>query len=227
MKNLSKILWGIVLTAVGVVFALNAVGITDLPIFFDGWWTLFIIIPCLVGLIAEREKFGYLIGLLIGVFLLLGFQNIIPFDIWWKIALPAVVIMIGLRLILGGIFGSKSSKIIKEMNDEGKTLARGSATFSENNMNFDGQVFDGAYLNAAFGSIRCDLTRAIIPKDCVIKVSAVFGGIDIFLPDNISVKINSSSVFGGIEDKRIKDSEPCGITVYVTGSAVFGGVNIK
>lgn len=227
MKNLSKILWGIVLTAVGVVFALNAVGITDLPIFFDGWWTLFIIIPCLVGLIAEREKFGYLIGLLIGVFLLLGCQDIIPFDIWWKIALPVVVIMIGLRLILGGIFGSKSSKIIKEMNDEGKTLARGSATFSENNMNFDGQVFDGAYLNVAFGSIRCDLTRAIIPKDCVIKVSAVFGGIDILLPDNISVKINSNSVFGGIDDKRIKDSEPCGITVYVTGSAVFGGVDIK
>lgn len=227
MKNLSKILWGIVLTAAGVVFALNAVGITKASVFFDGWWTLFIIIPCLVGLIAEHEKFGYLIGLLVGVFLLLGCQDIISFDIWWKIALPVVFIMIGIRLIFGGFFGSKSSKIIKEMNDEGKTLARGSATFSENNMNFDGQVFDGAYLNVAFGSIRCDLTRAIIPKDCVIKVSAVFGGIDIFLPDNVNVKISSTSVFGGIDDKRAKNSAPCGVTVYITGSAVFGGVDIK
>lgn len=56
MKKTSGILWGIALVAIGVILALNALGITDINIFFDGWWTLFFIIPSLIGLISERDK---------------------------------------------------------------------------------------------------------------------------------------------------------------------------
>ena len=71
MKKLSKILWGIALIVIGGIFALNAFGVTDIQLFFDGWWTLFIIVPCCIGIFSEREKTGNIIGLLIGVFLLL------------------------------------------------------------------------------------------------------------------------------------------------------------
>lgn len=50
MKNITKILWGTALIAVGGIIALNAFGITGIELFFDGWWTLFIIVPCLVGI---------------------------------------------------------------------------------------------------------------------------------------------------------------------------------
>ena len=39
-----KTLWGIALLAVSAVLTLNAFGITNIEIFFDGWWTLFIIV---------------------------------------------------------------------------------------------------------------------------------------------------------------------------------------
>ena len=68
MKKLSYILWGIVLMAAGVVLALRIFGITGADIFFDGWWTLFIIVPCAIGLFTEREKTGNIIGIVIGVF---------------------------------------------------------------------------------------------------------------------------------------------------------------
>ena len=45
MKNLSRILWGIVLIFIGVIWGLNRTGVADINIFFDGWWTLFIIVP--------------------------------------------------------------------------------------------------------------------------------------------------------------------------------------
>ena len=70
-KKVSNIIWGLLFIVIGTIFALNALEITDIDIFFDGWWTLFIIIPCAVGLITERDKTGNLIGLAIGVFLLL------------------------------------------------------------------------------------------------------------------------------------------------------------
>ena len=50
MNNFSKILWGIVFITLGIVIALNALDITDINLFFYGWWTLFIIITCLIGL---------------------------------------------------------------------------------------------------------------------------------------------------------------------------------
>ena len=36
MKKVNNILWGIVLIAIGALFALNALNITNIDIFFDG-----------------------------------------------------------------------------------------------------------------------------------------------------------------------------------------------
>lgn len=46
MNNIKNILWGIILVIIGVIIGLNTMGITDIDIFFDGWWTLVIIVPC-------------------------------------------------------------------------------------------------------------------------------------------------------------------------------------
>ena len=67
MKKASKILWGIVVVAFGVLMALKAFGLIT-NIFFDGWWTLFIIVPSVISLFTEREKTGSIIGIAIGVF---------------------------------------------------------------------------------------------------------------------------------------------------------------
>ena len=56
MNNFSKILWGIVFITLGLVIALNALDITDINLFFNGWWTLFIIIPCLIGLFKDEDE---------------------------------------------------------------------------------------------------------------------------------------------------------------------------
>ena len=95
MRKISKILWGIAFIFAGVIFALNAFGITDIEIFFDGWWTLFIIVPCFIGIFSEREKTGNIIGLAIGVFLLLCCQNVLDFDMLCKLAIPAIIVIIG------------------------------------------------------------------------------------------------------------------------------------
>lgn len=99
MKKVSSILWGLVLVAAGVIFALNAFNITDIDVFFDGWWTLFIIIPCAIGLFTEREKIGNIIGIVVGVFLLLCCQDILNFSMLWKLLIPAIIVVIGLKMV--------------------------------------------------------------------------------------------------------------------------------
>ena len=225
MKKINNIIWGIVLVAVGALFALNALNITDINIFFDGWWTLFIIVPCTVGLFTEREKTGNLIGIAIGVFLLLCCRDILSFSMVWKLLVPAVIIIIGIKMVFKGIFGNKANEIVKNLKAEGKEIKTGCATFSGCDMNFDGQVFEGAELTAVFGGVKCDLRNAVIEKDCAIQVSAIFGGIDIFVPDNVNVKVSSNCIFGGVSNKTATHKDAP--TIYVSGTCMFGGVEIK
>lgn len=225
MKKASKILWGIVVIAFGVLVALKAFGVIA-NIFFDGWWTLFIIVPCAVGLFTEREKTGNFIGVVIGVFLLLCCQDILDFALIWKMLVPVVIIFIGLKMVFGGIFGNKANEIINIQKQNGKLPKSCCATFSGSDMVFDGEVFDGAELTAVFGGVKCDLRGAIIEHDCAVTASAIFGGIDILLPPNVNVKVNSNSIFGGFSNK-IHNKEENAVTIYISGTAMFGGVDIK
>ena len=227
MKKLSKILWGIALIAIGGIFALNAFGITDIEVFFDGWWTLFIIVPCFIGIFSEREKTGNIIGLLIGVFLLLCCQNVLGFDMLWKLAVPAIIVIIGLKLIFNAVFGDKAAKMIVESRQNGNDVKTGCATFSGQDMNFDGEKFDGAEISAIFGGVKCDLRNAIIEKDCAVTASAIFGGIDIYVPDNVNVKISSNSIFGGVSEKKHRPYMENAVTLYINATCIFGGAEIK
>ena len=162
MKKISSVIWGIVLIAAGALFALNALNITDINIFFDGWWTLFIIVPCAVGLFTEREKTGNIIGLAIGVFLLLCCQDILSFGMLWKLLVPAIIVIVGLKMVFTGFFGNKANEIIAKIKQDGGETKVGCATFSGCDLNFDGEVFEGAELTATFGGVKCDLRNAII-----------------------------------------------------------------
>ena len=69
MEKIKKLLWGLFFIVLGLVIGLNSLGITDINVFFKGWWTLFIIVPSFIGLFDDEDKTGNLIGLVIGVVL--------------------------------------------------------------------------------------------------------------------------------------------------------------
>ena len=83
MKKFKGALWGLALIAIGVIFALNALNITDINIFFEGWWTLFIIVPCFISLFGKGDKTGDVIGILIGIGLLLPSRDVFSFGTFW------------------------------------------------------------------------------------------------------------------------------------------------
>ena len=116
MNKISSIVWGLALITVGVILTGNALGWFDINLFFDGWWTLFIIVPCTIGLFTEKGKIGSLIGIILGVLLLLACQDVIGFDSLWKVFLPIVVIIIGVTLICKSLFAQKFDKAAEDLN---------------------------------------------------------------------------------------------------------------
>ncbi|HHT24700.1 MAG TPA: cell wall-active antibiotics response protein [Clostridiaceae bacterium] len=230
-KNISRIIWGVALVLVGIIFALNALGLTDISIFFKGWWTLFIIVPSVVGLLSQRGKFGSLIGLMIGVALLLSAQGILDFALVWKLFIPIIIILIGLKMIFKSTFNKNTNEKIKELKHNSTSTTKDTAAFSAHKIDYGGQIFEGVTLDAVFGSITCDLSNAVIEKDCVITASVVFAGIDIKTPDYVKVKIDSNAIFGGVTDKRIKteyqkNQPDNAVTLYVEATCIFGGIDI-
>ncbi len=227
MKKSSNILWGIVLILIGLIIGGNALGLTKIDIFFDGWWTLFIIVPCFIGLFNESEKTGNVIGLLIGVALLLGCQNILNFDLIWKLAFPTILIVVGLSIIFKDSLGGKVNDEIKKLNEKRNGENSYCATFSGQNINFNEEIFTGADLTAVFGGIKCDLRNAIIESDIVINASSTFGGIEIYVPSNVKIKIKAVPIFGGVDNKANTKADENSHTIYINSTALFGGVEIK
>lgn len=227
MKKFGDVLWGLVFIFIGLVIGCNAIGITNINVFFDGWWTLFIIVPCFIGLFKDNEKTGNFVGVLIGVALLLACNDILDFDLIWKLAFPAVLVIIGLSIIFKDAFGRKVSKEIKKLNDKRSDENSCCATFSSQNIKYDDEKFTGSDLTAIFGGVKCDLREAKIDKDVVINVYVTFGGIDILVPENVKIKVKSTSIFGGIDNKAKENVDSKSPTIYINGTVLFGGVEIK
>ena len=218
MKKISTVIVGIVFIVVGVIVGLNSFGITNINIFFDGWWTLFIIIPAINGLVTDEEKTGSIIWLIIGIALLLGCQDLISFDILWKLTLPVILVFIGLSIMFNNN-GKKSTK-----NTDNNEYC---ACFSGQTVKFDGKDFKSAEVNAIFGGITIDLTGAKVKDGAVIDATAVFGGVTILIPEDLKVEIKSTSVFGGVSDKTKNKEKKDKVTLHVNGCSIFGGVDIK
>ena len=227
MKNLKNIMWGLVLITIGTILGTNTLKITNIDIFFDGWWTLLIIVPTFIGLCTERDKKTNLIFLIIGILLLLAARDILDFKILIKMILPIILIIIGLYMIFRNMFNKKMNQQIKKLNNKLSSNERYVSTFSEQNISLDDEIFKGTNLNATFGGIKLDLRKAIIKEDVVINVSATFGGIDIYIPDNVKIKIKSNSIFGGVSNRKKDDKNESKYTIYINASCVFGGVEIK
>ena len=220
MKNCKNIILGIILIVVGVWFGLYATGVVKVNLLFDGWWTLFIIIPSFLGLFDEDVRTGSLIGLFVGVLLLLSCQDVLNFDIVLKLIVPCVLIVTGLSFIFKGKIKTKNIENVKTVGGTNYN-----ATFSGQNLDFSKEEFTGTKLDAVFGGIKCDLRNAIINDDVVIEASAIFGGITILVPKDVNVKITSTSIFGGVDGKSKMDKP--GKTIYVNATCLFGGVEVK
>ena len=89
--NLSRVdlFWGVTLIVIGIGFLGECLGFWKFEIFFYGWWTLFIIIPCLVNMFESG------IGVTVGGLLLLSSWQIIKEDL----VIPILLVVIGMTLL--------------------------------------------------------------------------------------------------------------------------------
>ncbi len=84
-------------------------------------------------------------------------------------------------------------------------------------------------LKAIFGGCVLDLRTAHLESpESTITISAIFGGIQIFVPSGVRVEVNSTPIFGGVSNQVREDNLPLDAPVIrINVKAIFGGVEIK
>lgn len=217
-RNVNQIILGVIILMCGVIFLGNTLNIWHVDIFFEGWWTLFIIIPAFIELVSNKETFwSSLTGVIIGVLLLITCQDIISWNKMFEIFLPIVIIILGLSLIFHPTF-----KRIHKKDGKDDTFVGVFSGIEQKITELDNDI----KVVTVFGGVELDLTELKITKDFDIDCTCVFGGVDIFLPDNVQVRLNGLPLFGGIDNKyKMKDKAK--YTINLNYLVAFGEIDIK
>lgn len=234
MKNIRdnrRIVLGILLIVFGLLWGASTIWPGVINLMFDGWWTLFIIIPCLCGLFSSNDRTGSAFGLLVGVLMLLVEQTMLTWALFAHLLLAALVVLLGVKIIVGKgrrTTGTRQAKVeARQVMRDGKNIRTYEVSFGEQRVQLDNEVFEGADIECSFGAFRLDLSNAIVNQDVVVSVECSFGGLTIIAPPNCAVKVAAKSAFGGIDDKRSRLPESPEHTLYINGEVTFAGVEVK
>ena len=229
MKRTSKIIGGIALVAFGIVWALELLDVISISL--EGWWALFVIVPCFVNIFSDRHKAGAIIGFGIGILLLLAARGIIPWNDIWKYMLCLAAVVWGVSLLF---FNNKKrcghchtgEQAAPVVLDGGKQHNI-DVTFGKQEYSYDGQPFEGADVRVSFGFVGLDLRHADIRDGAVINVDCSFGGMEIRVDKDICVVNDIDATFAGVDcdcDTRHSDGAK---TLSLKGRCNFGGIEIK
>ncbi len=207
--------WGILLIIVGILFLGRNMDWWDFSIFFDGWWTLFLIIPALISLVRREGIATSFLILILGVLMLLASQEVIEWDTVWKVFVPIIIIVVGLSIILG-------NKRVRSPKSNAKEYL---AIFSSVEETID-EIKSDFKVTSIFGGVELDLRNVKLKEDLVIDCFSLFGGIDIRLPKDVKLEVSGLPIFGGSES-RYRGNENSKVTVYIHHTTIFAGVDLS
>ena len=220
-NNTVGIILGLLFLVIGVGYLAEVVGLLDdFTIFFDGWWTLFIIVPCFCGLLGkDGDKVGYLIGIAIGLFLLLAAQDIIGWDKLWPLAVAVICLLIGVNLILP----KKQKPIPKFENHQASGTGAQTDRFDRGTQTTE-QPGETVFSDAEVIVEPAKEYKENAGTEEKVICSAVFAGRDIRVDNSYFYGADLSALFGGI-DMNLKNALIVkDVTIDV--KAIFGGVDL-
>ncbi|RBQ16092.1 hypothetical protein DP939_32655 [Spongiactinospora rosea] len=78
---------------------------------------------------------------------------------------------------------------------------------------------------AIFGGIELDLSEATFEsREVELRIFALFGGVEIRVPEGVEVRSEGSGIFGGFDVRGSSHPDPSAPVLTVRGLALFGGV---
>ena len=224
-QNTNQRLWvGILVICIGVLFLLDTLNVINFSFIFN-WWPVILLV---IGYMKwnKQERNSAILFFTLGIIFLATSLNIISigkiFQLW-----PLALIAVGIFLIFKS--GDTSRNILKDSKKSTTEFLTASAIFGGTERTVTSDPFKGGDIMALFGGVDLDLRQAKFdPDGCTLSLTAIFGGVELRVPQNCSTIITGTPIFGGIEDKTVTiESETNSTRLHCKCTVLFGGVDIK
>ncbi len=239
--DLPRLVFGAILIVLGVLFALDRFDVIDAGRLWD-YWPLLLVAAGLARVLQPPPCHGRIFGgvlVALGVLLLLANLDLLPFRVWelW----PLILIAIGVHLVLRAA-GSRATETLPppvstfdEHPGDGGVGTAGSgpervfatAILGGVERRVTSSDFRGGSLTAIMGGCEVDLRQAgIAVSPAVLEVFALWGGIEVRVPQAWTVRVEGTPVMGAIEDHTTPGGDGSQVLI-VRGAVLMGGVEIK
>lgn len=217
----ARLVFGLFVIAVGVIFTLDQMDLVRAEDYLLYWPLVFIVFG-LVKLLQARATLatvGALVWIAAGALLLassLGYLPFDPVDFW-----PLVLVVLGVRLVA-------RARPRGWAGDDGGGEVSAVAVMAGVKRASRASDFRGGDLVAVMGGCEIDLRQAAVTgEEAAIDVIAVWGGIEIRVPESWAVTGKVLPILGSFEDKTHPPAGEVGGRLLVRGVAVMGGVEVR
>jgi predicted membrane protein len=222
------VLPGMILVCIGTVILLDHMGYISA----DRLWKLWPVILVLVGAAKFFKEHNRALGAVLMVLGALFLSNNFGLTrLNWNDMWPLVLIAAGVALIWSRFEIPRLPA--RAAGSGGPSVVNEYAMFGGVERRVSVSNFTGGTVTAIFGGVELDFRSADIEgEEAVVFVEAVFGGIEIVVPERWTVAYEGQSIFGGYSDETrpplpdVPGAAPKKRLV-LRGRAVFGGINVK
>lgn len=210
---------GLFLIVFGIGFFMQQADLLDFTQVLSTWWPLALIIIGIIQLVNRTYSSAVsgLLFLLVGALFLANQWvdfNVVAY-LW-----PVILIVIGFTFIFARSKREGSQHTEQNINTF--------ALFSGADVKSHSRDFAGGSVTTIFGGAEIDLRQADISEEAKMDLTAVFGGVSITVPENVQVQISGLPIFGGWEDKTVRQRGEDDFSVLKLNClAICGGVEIK
>ena len=176
----------------------------------------------------SSRTWGVILLVLGGLFLARNLHlHVIEFRYVW----PALLVFLGGSLIWRSIRRpDEEDRPFVPVPGSANRLNEWSA-FGGGKRQFSGEDFQGGEVTVVFGGTDIDLRGAGMVRDeAVVDVFAMFGGVELKVPESWNVHASGLPIFGGFDDKSRHpqpDPEHPPKRLLVRGTVIFGGVEVR
>lgn len=214
-------IFGFLLILIGLLIILGNLEIIDIGFWqiIGTYWPLLLIAAGFYNIITNPA--GRLGGFIVlGVGILFQLNNLDHLDIFANISIwPIILILIGIGLLVRG--GEKAQALERNKIN---TIN----IFSGRNSRIVSQDFKGGSSISIFGGSELDFREAkTLEKEIRFDVFLLFGGDDIYVPENWNVDISGLPIFGGWDDNTSRKTfDPEAPTLAIKCLILFGGIDV-